>query len=175
MRTILLLATATIALAGCNKKSVSLDNATPEEVAKATKDAGLSIKPGQWETSIEVLEVEAPGLPKEAIGMMKSNASQTHSYCITPEEAANPSGGLFTDDTKNTKCKVEHFAMSGGRVDQTIVCPGPGGKNGMRMTTSGTYSAESMTGTADMDMGDTMKMKAKLTSKRVGECKPGEK
>jgi hypothetical protein len=67
--------------------------------------------------------------------------------------------------------------MSGGHIEQTIACPDPDGKVAMRMSTTGNYTSTSMNGTASMDMDGFMKMKirANISSKRVGECKPGAK
>jgi len=178
MRTVLLLAVSGLALAGCDK-SVSLTNATPEEVAQAAKENGVGLTPGQWETTVEIVEAEMPGLPKTTADQLKNRPDRInkHSYCVTPEEAANPGSGLFAggEDAKKSKCKVDKFSMSGGHIEQTISCPDPNGKPAMTMTTSGTYTADSMTGTANMDMGGFMKMKVNLSSKRVGDCKPGAK
>lgn len=177
MRTILLLAASGLALAAC-KPSVSLTNASPEEVAKVAKENGVGLTPGQWETTVEIVEAEMPGLPKATADQLKNRPDRInkHSYCVTPEEAANPGSGLFTGgDSAKSKCKVDKFTMSGGHIEQTISCPDPDGKPGMTMSTSGTYTADSMTGTANMEMGGFMKMKVNLSSKRVGECKPGAK
>lgn len=167
---------AMLALAGCNQGNVTLTNASPEEVAKAVKDAGgTTMKPGNWETTVEIVEASIAGMPEMKGDMLKNRPDriQKHQYCMTPEEAANPGGGLFTGDTKH-ECKVEKFTMRGGNIQQTISCPGPDGKPGMVMSTSGTYTADTMKGTADMEMaGVGMKMKVNLTSQRTGACKGG--
>jgi hypothetical protein len=172
MRTILFVTAAALALTGCNQ-GVSLTNATPEEAAKAMKDQGITgLAAGEWETTIQVLEAEMPGLPKaSAEKLSKASAEmRKHSYCITPEEAAKPGGSFLTGD-KSSKCNVEKLEMNGGRIEQIVSCPDPDGKPGMRMSTSGTYTSTTMDGTAQMEMGGFMKMKVKLSSRRVGECK----
>ncbi|MES2445296.1 MAG: DUF3617 domain-containing protein [Pseudomonadota bacterium] len=162
-----------LALAACNQGSVSLTNASTEEVAKAVKDAGgITFKAGEWETDVEVLEVEIPGMPAAMAEKMKNSPERfkKHKYCMTAEEAQQGGGGLFTGDEKS-KCKVDKFVMNGGHIEQTVSCPDPSGKVGMTMSTSGTYTAESMKGTATMDMSAMgMKMKANISSKRVGDC-----
>lgn len=177
MRTVLLVTAASLALAACNQGSVSLTNATPEEAAKAMKAEGITgLSPGEWETKVEVLSAEMPGMPKVAADKLtKANTEmRTHSYCITPEEASSPGGGFLTGDTKD-KCNIEKLEMGGGRIEQVVTCGDAAGKPTMRMSTSGTYTATSMEGTAEMDMAGFMKMKVKLNSRRVGECKPGDK
>lgn len=170
MRHVLLVTAAALTVSACNQDSVSLTNATPEQVAKATQNESLKMKAGQWETTVEMLETEMPGVPKEVAAAMRKSAVQTHSYCVTPEEADKPGSGLFTGDSKS-KCTVEKFTLAGGKIDQTIACAGADGKPAMRMTTSGSYSADTVTATADMDMGGVMRMKAKISSRRTGECK----
>ncbi len=181
MRNILLVSAAAVALAGCNQNSVSLTNASPEEVAKAAKDSGISFTPGEWETTVEIVEAEIPGMPKGAADqMMQKGAAKTqkHSYCMSAEEASHPGAGLLTgEDQKKSKCTIEKFSMSGGHIEQTVSCPDPDGKVAMRMVTTGNYTPTSMNGTASMDMDGFMKMKirANISSRRVGECKPGAK
>lgn len=176
MRYVLLVTVAAIALAGC-KPSVSLTNATPEEVAKATKDAGgIGMKAGQWETKVEFTEVEMMGLPKVSGEEMKNKPDRikTHSWCLSEKEAANPSAGLWLGgDADSDKCKVAKFTMSGGHIEQTITCADPNGKPGMTLVTEGNYTSESMTGTMSMDAAGFMKMKGNIESRRTGECKPG--
>lgn len=174
MRQVFLVTAAAISLAACNQGSVSLTNATSEEAAEAMKDQGVTgFSPGEWETKVEVLEAEMPGMPKAAADKLaKSNEEmRTHRYCMTPEEASNPGGGFLTGDSKS-KCNIEKLDMNGGKIEQTVSCGDANGKPTMRMTTSGTYTATSMDGTAEMDMAGFMKMKVKLQSRRVGECTP---
>lgn len=163
---------AAITLAGCGGPDVSLKNASPEQATEAlAKERVQGLSPGEWETKVELIEADIPGMPKGAGEMMaKQAAAQPPArYCITPEEAAKPGGNLFTGSGKGD-CTVEKLTMSGGRIDQVVSCANPDGKPGMRMTTSGTYSAASVDGTAEMDMIGVMKMKVKLASRRVGEC-----
>jgi hypothetical protein len=97
---------------------------------------------------------------------------------MSAEEAANPGAGLFTgEEQKKSKCTIEKFSMTGGHIEQTIACPDPNGKVAMRMTTTGNYTPTSMDGTADMQMDSIMqmKMKAKISSRRTGDCKPEDK
>ncbi|MCW3846161.1 DUF3617 domain-containing protein [Sphingomonas sp. LB-2] len=180
MRITLLIAAA-LPLAACNQASVTLTNASPEEVAKAASDSGIHFNPGKWETTIEVTDAQLPEMPNMPKGMgdlmlARMKEPQKHSYCMSAEEAAKPGGNFLTGDARS-KCTVEKFSMNGGHIEQTVSCPDRNGKEGMRMVTSGTYTGDSMTGTADMQMGGPapMKIKANISSRRIGDCAAGEK
>ena len=74
MRRSIILASALI-LAACDSgPKVSIENATPEEVAAEMKKSGVAEqlrKPGQWQTTMSVVDITAPGMPPEAVGQMR--------------------------------------------------------------------------------------------------------
>ena len=178
---------ALLALAGCGGQSteqsasvtgeVNLKNATMEEVQKQAAAAGAPAKlqPGQWETKVEIAEVNMPGAPpavsKQIAETMKKTAATTITNCITPEEAAKPQGKVFGG--ANDQCRYEKFAMGNGRIDGTLVCTDPAQGGSMRMETAGTFTATSFAISNDMTMQggpQAMTMKSRVTGKRLGEC-----
>ena len=173
MRNIVLMAGLGLALAGCKSEpSVSLTNASPEEVAKQASAAGVvsQIRPGQWETRVELVEFDMPGMAPEmkAEAMKKSREASAHSYCVSEADAKKP-GGLFTGKDDG-KCTYSKFEMSGGKLDMTLSCPGRTG--GMTMHVAGTFDAEAVTATSEMETSGAfaMKMKANVHSRRTGAC-----
>ena len=56
-----------------------------------------TIQPGNWETTTRFTTVEVPGMPpamaKQMQAQLASQPPQTR--CITPAEAANPTGGMM--------------------------------------------------------------------------------
>lgn len=172
MRKLVLMVGLGVALAGCKSEpSVSLTNTSPEEAAKKTRAAGIvsQIRAGQWETRVDLLDIEMPGInPAMKAEMLKrSKETKVHSYCVTEEEAKKP-GGLFADDSG--KCTYDKFDMAGGKVDITMSCPGTGGK--MTMHVAGTFSEEAVTATSEMNTSGQfpMQMKANVASRRTGDC-----
>lgn len=159
---------------------VELTNASPGEVAKQAQASGaMRLNPGQWETTVEVVDSEVPGMPKggphsQALGMMRE-ARTTVSNCVTPQEAENPESSVFTGS--NGQCRYERFSMAGGRIEGTLSCRGQDGGGDMRMTTAGTFSdtAFALDNAMETRMGGVegavMKMKAKVSGKRIGDCK----
>lgn len=181
-RAMILLAPAVL-LAGCNK-GVELENASVEDVAKATKDAHF-IKPGEWTTTTEIVSVALPGLPEQSRqmgeAMSKTMVGRKNSFasCVTEAEAKKPAAGLFAGGDSGN-CTYDKFTMSGGKLNALMSCKQPGGKGAMTMAMDGDYGDESynvnvemkMTGGQGM-MGSGMTMKARNSGKRTGECKKG--
>lgn len=156
---------------------VELANASPSEIAKQAKASGaMRLNPGEWETTVEVVDIEVPGMPKggphsQALGMMRE-AKTTVTNCVTQEEAENPESGVFTGS--NGQCRYERFSMASGRIEGTLNCLGQDGGGTMRMTTAGTFSdtAFALDNAMETRLGESvMKMKAKVSGKRIGDCK----
>ena len=170
-------ALAVLALAACNQEpGVSLTNASPEEVARQAKAAGVAaqLEPGQWETRVDITEFDMAGMTPEmkADSLAKAKQAQnTHSYCVTPEEAARPGAAMFTGET-DSKCTYRKFEMAGGRIDLLMACPGQGGAGEMTMAVRGSFTPEGMTAATEMRSSGqlAMVMKANVTSRRTGEC-----
>lgn len=171
---------ACLALAACNQPSVSLTNASPEEVAKAAKASGTTIqmRPGQWETRIEIQSMDMPGIkdmPPQFAERMRAELMKprTVKSCMTEEDARRGPSKAFAGDSK---CKFEKYDMTSGTIDAVMVCPGAQGEVRMHMT--GSFAAETFTVDQAMDMtGPTgaMHSKAHVSGKRIGDCPAGEK
>jgi hypothetical protein len=176
------------ALAACNQQQstqetaaktgeVSLTNASPAEVAKQAQAAGgAHFTPGEWETAVDVTEVDLPGVPAEMREQMKKtlmSATKVVKSCMTPEQAAKPQAGMLSGKNDG-RCTYKNFTMAGGRIDAVMVCAGAQGAE-MTQTIAGTYTDTSFALTSSMDAtggpGGGMKMKARTNGRRIGECK----
>jgi hypothetical protein len=177
--TALLIASA--ALAACDSSpEVHEKNASLEQVAEAAAKAeaasGVVLRAGQWRLSGTMEEMHIPGLPASAQAdmqrMMGERNNFTMEYCLTPEEAKRPRGKFFGGE-QSDNCRYESFDMAGGRIDAVMRCAGqPSGE--MTMTISGTYSADSYSTNAAMEVtGDgrgAMTMKMRSEARRIGDC-----
>lgn len=181
MRTIAAALIAAIALAGCDRHRVNEVNASVDDVANAVAQAGPSIRlqPGRWETSGELVELSAPGMPPQAQEMMKkqmtANASRV-AVCLRQEDVEKPSAGFFGQTSKD--CRFDHYRMDGGSIDAKMTCAPPGGGT-VSTTMTGTYGADHY----DMQMSSQMAglgarqpmtMRMKVSSRRVGDCQGNE-
>lgn len=180
MRQLLLIAAAAFPLAACNQgPSVSLTNASPEEVAKASRDSGVAaeMRPGQWETRIEILKMDMPGLegmPAQIAEKMKAEMMKPRAVasCMTEADVKQNKSKIFTGDSK---CRFEKYQMSGGAMEAVMICPGTQGD--MKMQMSGSFAGESFAVNQSMDMnGPTGKMhtEARVSGKRIGDCPAGK-
>lgn len=166
-------------LAACDRApSVSVKNASVEEVANELADAGAGrtgnfIRAGQWRSTMTLEEMSAPGLPPAATEQMArvTGQAQTFETCLSEEEAQRPSEQFFAG--QNRQCRYEHFRMGGGKIDSRMRCDQDGASQVMEL--DGSYSADSydmrMTTTvAGAPGGGEMRMRMRVEAQRVGEC-----
>jgi hypothetical protein len=173
-----------IALAACDSSpEVKADNAKPSEVAAKMRDAagkGSFVRPGEWEQTVSLLSIEAPGMPPEAKEYMQRamNKAQVHKVCLSKEQAENPREDFFTGADQN--CTYEHFNWGGGKIDLKLICKHEQATTTMAM--AGTYTPDNyvltMTSTNNrtekgLEAGN-MTMTMKVDAKRVGECSQKE-
>src|SRR5215216_4936284 len=100
-----------------------------------------TIQPGQWETTTRFSSVEVPGMAPEMAKQMQSqlaNQAQTQTRCITPAEAANPTGGMMGQNPAG--CNFTDQVFSGGVIRVHGTCQPPGGQGQIRMSWEGSYT-----------------------------------
>ncbi len=176
-RTIILPLGIALALTACNQgPTVSLTNASPEEVAKAAAASGGGGMPlpGHWEGKLSLGGMEIPkGLPPAVEAQMKEKLGQPRPFnsCLTPEEASRPKGSFFGN---GSSCTYEHFNMTGGTIDAVMTCPG-GPQGEQRMAMKGTYSPDAYHLTMETSAGPAGKMTVSIDAKRTGDCTGTEK
>ncbi len=179
---------AVLALAGCGGEStkesaaktgeIDVSNASVAEVQAQTRAAGAAMRfdPGQWRTTIEVIEADIPGLPPQMVGEMKRRMLQksTVSSCMTPEQAANPNEDLFAGKSGN--CRFDRFTMKDGKVDAAMTCAGDGsGAGAAKIAMTGIFDKrrfelENRIEAAGPGAAQAMKMRSRVTGERTGEC-----
>ena len=177
MRTWLLL--PILLVAACDRGGVEMENASVNEVTETMRKqrgADKFIDPGQWEQSVTLVSIDAPGMPEEMRTAMKKAMSQVqvHNVCLTPEEAKSPREDFFTGKDQN--CRYDHFKWGEGKIDLKLQCEHPNAKQMMEL--AGTYEPRrySMTMTATNEgqsPQEQMVMKMKVDAKHVGPCKEG--
>lgn len=180
VKNLLLSAAAIALLAGCSDAGADADGdgtITAEEVAKEMNE--VTLEPGQWENTVEIVDLDIDGLPEGvpagAMDQMKGRTTTTKS-CITPEQAQNPGAEFFAAQEK-TNCEVKKFDMSGGAVSSEMSCKDMGGTPGeMTMAMDGQYGPSNYDMTMKMTGGAggmTMNITAKSNGKRIGDCPAG--
>jgi len=176
MKQIMLIVALAVPLAACGSKpAVDEKNASVEEVANKVAEVSKAegtIRPGKWQSTMTLEQMDTPGMPPEAKEQMKqmfANARVTET-CVTPEEAKQPNPKMFAG---NDQCRYDHFTMGKGKIDAKMHCDQQGVSQ--TMTMAGTYGPEAyamhMTSkTEGGPGGESMSMKMRVEAKRVGEC-----
>ena len=130
----LLVSVAVLSLiGGCSDKGADHDGdgkITADEVAEEMNTVRL--EPGEWENTVEIVDVKVDGLPEGVSSGVMDNMKgkvTTSKSCITKDEADNPGAQFFAAQEK-TNCEVKKFDMSGGAVSSEMSCSNMGGAPG---------------------------------------------
>jgi|JI8StandDraft_2_1071088.scaffolds.fasta_scaffold08724_4 hypothetical protein len=130
----------------------------------APATAAPQVMPGQWQSTSVVEHMTMPGMPPEALAMMKGRPT-TVRYCLTPEEAAADPRKLLNADKS---CTVKRFTLNAGTIDAEMQCRTDQGPATISM--KGRYAADSYEMTSRMTNGP-MTMQSRVTARRLGPCK----
>lgn len=132
-----------------------------------------TIQPGKWRSTTQFSSVSIPGLPPQVAGIVKKQFAkpQSFDYCLKPEDIGSGPDALGGKGAKN--CKYEKWEYRGGRMSAIMVCTMKG-QGTLRQVMDGTgsptgYSANVDTTITGGKMG-TMRMKGRVTGKRLGSC-----
>ena len=167
------------ALAACGEEKK--EPRTAEEVIAEAGSLERQ-RPGQDETTVEVVEFSVPGLPagqaEQIKSMMGGMSGQASKFCLTEAEADN---GFeepirkMTEGTGQMKCEFDAFDVDRGKIDADLTCSGPQGMSA-EIALNGTAEAEAssmnmtMVQKASMIPGGEMRMEMKMDSRRIGDC-----
>ncbi|KEO92008.1 hypothetical protein EH31_04875 [Erythrobacter longus] len=151
-----------------------------KEAEAVLANSDLTIKPGEWENTVEFVDIEfdASQLPAEARGMigpmidaMRGQKNTTKS-CVTEEQAKEPAAEMFSGSDA-ADCEYEKFEFAGGSIDMAMSCTDPTSGTA-KIINKGTYDEDSYAMAMDISMEGSemgaMKIKAKSEGKRLGEC-----
>ena len=178
--------TAACLLAACGGGEDASDRTrkgegTPAARSAAAAAAPVRIEPGRWTTTVDIVSVEMPGMPREIAervrGAMKGAGAgaQRLSYCVTPAEAAKPPPEIFAGQERN-KCRANRFRMEGGRMTGELDCEAPGGQGRTLLKLDGTFTPRSYAMTIEADArasempGGRMTTTVRTRGERIGAC-----
>jgi hypothetical protein len=180
MRKLSIAAAAVLVLAACGGQRDE-DAGNGGDAAEAPSEAGgadggaaaIAITPGEWELTVEMIRMSAPGMPAGATP--PTMPPTTIRTCLTPEQAGRPTPGFLTGGGADNDCTYENLSTAGGRLQGTVQCTTPDGN--MRTTFDGRITAESyeMTQQAQISTAGApgMEMESRVTGRRIGDCPGG--
>ncbi|MEI9926787.1 MAG: DUF3617 family protein [Sphingomonas sp.] len=140
MRRAPIIAFAIAALGGCNAAAPAGNDAAAASGtgrAPAVTAATLGIKPGKWEHTVEILDVQSPSMPPAVLAGLKARFNKAD--VATSDAAKGASAFLATPEMKKIGCHFDKAEMAGGRISTEMTCTMPSGKMTARST--GAYSA----------------------------------
>ena len=141
------------------------------EPTKAEAPAATQLSAGQWEMTSEVTQVTQRDQGTPAIKVAEGDKT-TSSVCIAEADAKQPQAALFAGE--GSECTHRDMYMSNGRINATLACKRPGLEGQIATLVNGTYTADTIEGTAVTETslvgeGD-LKIQSKLSGRRTGEC-----
>lgn len=150
-------------------------------LAAACSGGAVSLQPGQWEHTVQFTSIEAPGVPEAQMTAMRQMMGQprTDSECMTPQQAANPTGNMLSPNG-GQNCQFTENVFSGGTIRVHGTCQQPGGGTA-QMNMDGSYTATTMnvrlTSEVTMPPGmpgpRSVRMAGTVTGRRTGDCAAG--
>jgi hypothetical protein len=166
---------AAILLAACGGNEEAAEGVAAGDAAEEAAEL-VQLRPGEYRVSLELLEFDMPGLTDEAKQQAQqfySSGLTGHTFCMTPQDAANNGAEQMVKSMTDSDCTTKSFNVSGGSVVSEMQCAMDGGiTSTMRM--EGQITTESSTMTMDTTQtvpgaGET-RTKMKVTSQRIGDC-----
>jgi hypothetical protein len=165
-----------LALAACGSSGTKGEGNGASTKAGSGGGGTVALQPGEWEMTMEMVNMSAPNLPPAIVAQMKRAPTVTRD-CVTPEEAKGPKPETFAAQQNGNNCKQEDFVWGAGRAHGKTSCTSANGSDKMVMTMDGTYTPQSMdmtlkseTQTHNVSMSSEMHM----TGRRIGECPAGK-
>jgi hypothetical protein len=172
---------AAIALAGCGSGDADADAdgkiSTREVVAEAA--GAVTPRPGQYESKVQLLEMELPEMAgvdtAQMKKMMQTSMNTTTKHCVTAEDAQNAAKQMI-QTPENENCSYSKFDVSGGNVQAVMACKNPDGSTS-NLQLSGQIGHEESHMVMELDRtlpgvpgGGRSHFKMQVDSRRVGEC-----
>jgi hypothetical protein len=176
---------ATMALAGstagCGKGGADADGdgkiSTREAAAEVS--GAVAPRPGQYESKMQLLEIEMPevaGVDGEQMKKtLQSAMNSTTRHCVTAEDAQNAAKQMI-QTPENDNCSYSKFDISGGNVEAVMACKNPDGSTS-NMQLSGQMGREQSHMVMALDQavpglpgGGKSHFKMQVDSRRIGEC-----
>jgi hypothetical protein len=160
----LLILTPFLVLAACSEA---------EQPAKtdAQAETHKQLPAGQWEMTREVTKVTQRDESAPAIKETEGSKSTINS-CLAEADGKRPQPAFFVGEEMD--CTSRDVYIARGRANVTLACKMAGIPGEIATIVNGTYTADAFEGTATTETslvgeGD-VKIDAKLTGRRTGEC-----
>lgn len=168
---------AGLALAACNNDADEdlTDEALSMDEVMAMEDNGVMPRPGLYDTRVELVSFDIPGVPESNIDMdmllreMEEGARSQSTYCVTQDMDREAWISEMTDND----CSISRLSAEGGTIDLAMTCEaadGPQGRIEMTGTARETASDMEMRFTQPIPGIGEADIAMRVQSERTGEC-----
>ena len=159
------------AMAG-NSSAPENGQAAPEASGTPARLAAVELRPGQWETTVEILRMDLGNVPGMPAGVTPpAQAPVTVRSCLTPEQARRPNAGFMTGAQDQSGCSYENFSMPAGACGAPSPATSRDRPCGRRSTAA---SARKATGSKSESRvtanGADISTATRITARRIGDC-----
>jgi hypothetical protein len=164
-----------IGLAGLAACSPAADS--PADTA-GSGDGGAamasSIQPGQYRTTVTMLEMNIPGIDSTNINMQPTITED----CVTTSDVDEFTSGSMMDADSGETCTQTSMNTGGGQIQGEATCTGENGTRTIQI--NGTYTSNhvemEITSSSPMPGGGAgqMTQRMRMVTDRIGECPAGE-
>lgn len=132
-----------------------------------------SIEPGQYRTTVTMLEMTIPGVDSTNINMQPTTTED----CVTTSDVNEFTQGSMVNADSGETCTQNSMNSSGGRIQGEATCTGENGTRTMQINGSYTSNHVEMeiNSTNDMPGGaGQMTQRMRIVTDRIGECAAGD-
>lgn len=171
-----------LALSACggdaDQEPTEGDSLTVEEVAQQAEEM-VRPEPGQYRTSIELVEFNMPGLSETEAQQMQSmlvgTMGQDNAFCLTAEEAEQGPQRMLQELAEGD-CSFSQFDVSSSGMTADMRCVGADGLEA-RIQMDGTMTSTSSNMVMNVNQslpgmagGGDVNMTMEIDSERIGDC-----
>jgi len=155
--------------------------ALPLALLVACSPSAVALQPGMWETTVQFNSVDLPGASPQELGAMRAMMSrpQTHSECITAEQAANPMQRMMNSSGDPHACQFGDSTFANGVIRVHGSCQAPG-RGTAATNMEGSFTATTIQANISSEIHppagtpgpQSARMSGTLSAHRTGDC-PG--
>jgi len=166
---------AAFALAACGGETdeeLNDESLAAGDVEAVIEDNGAMPQAGEYSTTVELVEFDAPGLAESAIAEARAEfatgAGEPNLYCVGEDFSREQ----WFSEMVEASCTLSRFTADGNDLDGAMTCTSDIGLNG-RVEVAGNTAEEGadlrMTYTLPLESGEgTVRMR--IVSERIGDC-----
>ncbi|WP_156167431.1 DUF3617 domain-containing protein [Aurantiacibacter marinus] len=142
------------------------------DVAAVIEDNGAKPQAGEYSTTVELIEFDAPGLAESAIADARAEfaagAAEPNLYCVGEDTTREQ----WFSEMVEASCTLSRFTADGNDLDGAMTCNSDIGLDG-RVEMAGRTAEEgsdlTMTYTLPLESGDST-VRMRVVSERIGDC-----